>query len=214
MSALAEATETRPGDDFDLLALQADAEDNIERLRRDVSRLSLDSLGGDPEVRAELLDCERQLGEAEAEVVRIERARVEAERREMERDQTAFNARQAAALKDARRLQGERAKAAEAVDVAAVAFTDAIVAYVTACRDQQGKLRAAGNVDLAHIARPVGFSIEAAFAHAMREQTFRGALRGLWERMPLIPVGHQRPLAEADAKVVEPLAPTNDRKGK
>jgi hypothetical protein len=205
MSAVAEPEQVA---EVDLDAARAEVEENISRLRRAVSRLSLGAFtDSDPAVRSELIGVEGELADAEAELQRISLARAERERLAIEAQAAEQDAARLAALEVAQRLQPARAEAARAVDVAAAAHVEAVASFVSVARAQQQALRRAHQPETAHIARASGFAVEAAFARAMREAKWSGSLRGidLWTRLRYIPVGHQRLLAESDARPVEPL---------
>ncbi len=198
MSAIAEPQEV------DLDALQADVETKIRGLRDAIGRLSLDALS-DGTVRAEMIDAEHQLAECQQELVHIGLARAEQERREVEARQKALGAQQRAAYKKARQLQPKRVRAAEAVDAAAKSFVDAISEFVGVCRDQQAALQSAGQPQQANVARAQPFLVEASLAKALSDARWQKRTTGLtFERLPLIPIAHQRKLAESDARPVEP----------
>jgi hypothetical protein len=80
------------------------------------------------------------------------------------------------------------------------------------CGKQQVRLLAAGySENWATAARFQGYPVEAAFACALRAT---GAAQvPAFDRLPTILVAHQRPLAEADPRVVEPLAGKTSRGG-
>jgi hypothetical protein len=189
----------------DLDAIEVDAQEKIDRLREAVSRLSLDAFS-DPAVREELIAVEHELSDVEVELQRIASARAEQERRDMAAREAAETERQQAAYNDARRLQVERSTAAKAVDRAGESHVAAVLRWVDVCRRQEAKLRESGRPAVADMAKPRGHVVEAAFAHAFRDAWWAGTLRGLgiWDRLPLIRQAHKRPLAESDAKPVEP----------
>ena len=188
----------------DLDAIERDCEHKIGELRKAVSRLSLDAMT-DPEVRNELVGVERELAEVETERHRVDLARAEQERRDADARQKALDARQQAAYRAAQKLQPGREQAAAAVDEAAEEFVRRIADFTAVCRKQQAALIQAGQPQVANIARPRGFLLEATLAKALTDARWAKTVGpGLWERLPLIPLQHQKPLVESDAHPVEP----------
>lgn len=188
--------------DFD--ALERDLLERLAAARQRRQELALDVLS-DPAGRQELGQVEDVIAECEHEQQRLALARAELERRELARREKEESEARRAAYREAQLLQSARERAAEAIDRAATAFVAAIVAYGDVCVRQQTALRSAGRPQQAHIARPFRFGIEATFARAMSEARGKRQLVDVWERLPLIPPMHQKPLAEADARPVEPI---------
>ena len=190
----------------DLDAIERDVENKIDELRRAVSRLSLDVMS-DSAVRAELIDVERELSDAQQELVRVALARGEQERREAEARGKALDARQRAAYRMAQKLQPDREKAATVVDEAAKQFVSAIAGWASTCREQQRALAQAGRPAMADVASPRTYMVEGALAKAMSDARWAKRFGGLhvWERLPLISPMHQKSLAASDARPVEPL---------
>jgi chromosome segregation ATPase len=185
----------------DLDGIEQGITERLGELREQRQRLSLDALTNSKAAK-ELEDVEGRIVGVQAELDRVGLARAERERRELDARQAEVDDRQRAAMTAARELQVDREKAAKAVDRATNAYVDAIASYFEVCRAQQAKLVAAGAPQLAHIARPFGFAIEAAFARAKAsDPRVRGA--DVFSQ-PAIPPGHQKPLAEGDPKPVEP----------
>lgn len=200
--------ETVEASELDFDALEATCGTTIEELQASVARLSLDALT-DPEVRLNLIDAEHRLSEAEHELTVVARARAERERRDHEALQKAMDAKRQQHYVAAQKLQPAREQAAVAVDEAAQVYVRAITQYVTAAREQQAELLKANQPHAASAARPNGFAIQASFALALRDARWNRAFNGLglWDRLPLISPNRQKPLAELDARAVEPVEP-------
>ena len=185
----------------DLDVLEAAARDNVQRLEEARSRLALDGLGGDPEVRAELESVESELAGALGELDRIDLARAEQARRRLEAEQDARQEAQEAAYTEARRIQADRDRAARGVDSGAAKLAAALADYATCCERQIATLSRAGmRPDVRSGAALRNFSVEAALKFALREQHVENALD-----LPPIRPQHVKPLRESDARLVEPL---------
>jgi hypothetical protein len=192
----------------DLAAIESGIQAQITELDAERAQLSLDAFS-DKRAKALLDDVEDRLAAAQAELGRVQLARAEQERRVTEARETETRERQAAALNEARRLQGLRAKLAAAVDDATRAYLEAVAAYIVVCRKQERQLIEGGwSRENADTARPRGHAIEAAFAVAKRQVEPAGVFGGigLWQQAPpSVPPSRQAPLAESDARPVEPL---------
>lgn len=151
--------------DMDLSAITADAESNLERLRADAVRLAPEALV-DVDVRAELDDVEAQIASCERELERVETARGELGRRASEAEaQSQLEARQAAQER-AKTIDGERLKAASAVDGSLRKAAHAIRDLVSLTRDLDAELSAAGRT---RAGVPQARVLRAALHHAFRE---------------------------------------------
>ena len=202
------AVTTEP-ENIDLDALEADCKSNISNLRAAIGRLALDALHN-PAAREELTDCEHQLDEAEAELGRLALARAERERRDIEQHTEQERARRAAAFARARELQGERQKAARSVDRAAARFVEAVAEFVDVARRQESEFAAAGMLAARDAARPKGFVLEAAFAHALRSSGADFVGLGLWDRLPAVGA-HAKALADADVDLAGWVLPAENK---
>ena len=185
----------------DLDVLEAAARDNVQRLVDARARLALDGLGGDPEVRTELEAVESEMAGANGELERIDLARAERARRELEAEKDARQEAQQAAHEEARRIQVDRERAARGFDSAAVKLACALADYERCCTRQVAALTRAGmRHDLRSAASLRSGRVEAALKHALREQHVENALD-----LPPVRPQHVKPLRETDPRIVEPL---------
>jgi hypothetical protein len=169
----------------DLDAIEAEAREQVDALREDRARLALDGLS-DPDAAGELLVVEARLAEAEDALERVGLARRESDRRGVEARSQAERDLQAAALAEGQRLQGERVKAAQAVDQAAEQWVAAVGEYQRVSHEQAAQFRAAGR----RVSAPNGWPVEASLAYFMA----RGRVRDVLERLPVIQPRNRRPL--------------------
>jgi hypothetical protein len=204
-------TVTEPARVVDLDAIDQELVEKIDELSRDRQRLALAAMS-DNSARARLSDIEAELSTAQGERQRLDLARAEQFRLDAEARQEQLDAERAAALKDARRLQARRQDAAAAVDATAREFAAAVLEYAEICGRQQVRLLEAGySENWTRVARFQGYPVEAALACALRET---GAAHvPAFERLPVILPAHQKPLADSDPRVVEPLADKTKRTG-
>lgn len=195
MSAVAEPQPL----DFD--AIEAEINGTIQRLEQARQRLALDALGGDEEIRAELLNVESELGAARGELARLDLARAETARRELEAQKESRRLAEDAAIHRARKLQVDREHAVRDIDRACGKFAEAVATYARVAQQQQIALAEAGvRPDLRSGARLLPIRIEGAVKHALREHRAPHALD-----LPPIPVAHVRPLKQTDPRIVDPL---------
>lgn len=187
---------------------RAEVEARMAALRDERQRLSLDALT-DAGARKRLAAVERQLDECEAELDRVELARREQARRQAEAIEAAENERRQQALTHARELQAEREKAAHAVDLAAARFARELRKFDRITTEQETTLRRVGARNAADMARPRSWQIEAALMHALREAGCPHGIIALeaFAGPAHIGPGWVRPLAESDARPIEPAAP-------
>ena len=184
--------------DFD--ALEGEMNETIQRLEQARQRLAFDALGGDAEIRSELNSVESELGSARGELARLDLARVEAARRELEAEKESRRAAQDAAYSRAREIQAEREKAVRAIDSTAAKFAAAVADYARCCQRQQIALTEAGvRPDLRSGARLLPIRVEGALKAALREHRAPNALD-----LPPIPVSLVKPLQETDPRIVDP----------
>lgn len=191
----------------DLGALAADATTRLAELEEQRLRLSPEALS-DSEVAAELADIESAIVSCRQVLERVRLARVETERREHQAETDVRERARQECLAHARRLEGERRKAAAAVDKAAAVFATQLRAFDRITTEQEVQLRRAGERQAADIARPRSWMFELALAHALRAA---GLPRGALRVEALIGAEHValsqiRPLAELDPRPIEPEA--------
>lgn len=182
---------------LDVEALAGECEATIARLRAEVASMALDALS-DPAVRDDLAEREAQLAEAQAELERLGLASAEQERRESARLASEDLDRRQAAVARAHELQAERKAAAKRIDRAVGQLVRAVGEYVTASSGQQAAFTEAGMPHAVAAAAPRGFRVEGAFARALRDSDVGLRGIGLWDRLPMLPMAQQAPIAETD----------------
>jgi DNA repair exonuclease SbcCD ATPase subunit len=192
---------TRTGPDWE--ALEAASEAELEQLRERRQRLAPEAL---TQARAatQLAKVEGEIRDAEQRAERIQLARTELDRREAEEELASAQAAREAALQQARELQTERQRLAAEIDERAAAYAAALRAWDRVTSEQESALRNAGwAADVALMARPRAWMIECALARALRDA---GCPHGIIELGSVVGQAqrHIRPLAEADARPVEP----------
>ncbi len=127
----------------DLAAIERDADARVALLRKQRQRLAPEALTDDA-VKAELLNIESELVEAERAAELAPLAREERERREREAREQAKEQQREAAFNRGRELEPERVKRAQGVDKAIAALMKALKAYRDTAGEQYANLRRAG----------------------------------------------------------------------
>ena len=184
----------------DLDRVERDTQEQVERLRERRQMLALDGLT-DPAAAAELSKVKADLDAAENALGHIELARTETARREQEAlDQAAQQARDEAFAR-ARELQTEREKAAARFDAAASKLASSLADLHKICGEQANLLLAAGRRQARDQAQFRPGSVVDGLKHALQEA-------GARDPFDLPPSRHPRPLAEGDARPVEPASDT------
>jgi hypothetical protein len=156
------ATTTTEPEAPDLDAIEADAQAKIEALEDQRQRLAPEALVS-ATAKAELADCESELGEVKRALELVALARQEDSRREAEAIEAEEAERRAKALSEARKLQPKREAAARAVDATADKFAAAMSAWAAVRLEQEVAFDRAGERFL----RPAGSAVEAALVRAM-----------------------------------------------
>lgn len=197
MSAVAEK-------DLDLGALAADATQRLGELEEARLRLAPEALT-DKTVAGELASVESEIESCRQVLERVRLARSEYERREKQAETDAAEAARQSHLAEARRLQGEREKAATAFDRAAKTFAEKLRAFDLITSAQEAELRRAHAQQAADIARPRPWQFELALEHALRGA---GCPRGILRTHTLsgaehVPLSQINPLAALDARPID-----------
>lgn len=191
----------------DLDELQAEADSRLAELREQRQRLAPEALRTKTGA-TKLARVEAEIREAEQSLDRVQLARTETARREEQARADAVSERRTAALQRARELQTERQKAAKAVDTALRRFATTLASWDRITTEQEQTLRAAGwNGERAMQARARPWMVEAAIALALRDAGCPRGIVGLQSFTGPISLGprHEGPLADQDARPVEPV---------
>ena len=193
-------TTTAAVETVDLDAIETDTTQQVERLRERQQGLALDALT-DPAAARELAKVKADLTSAELALEHVELARSERARREQEAlDQAAQQGRDAA-LARARELQTEREKAARMFDSAAAKLAAALADLYRICGEQSNALLAADQRQARWLAQFRPGSVVDGLKHALHEA-------GSPDPFDLPPTRHPQPLAEGDARPIEPASGT------
>lgn len=188
----------------DLDALQKDAERRIEQLREQRMRLAPEALT-DSEVAAELKAIEGEIANCEAALERMKLAWAEKDRRSRQEQADAEAERRTAAMRKARELEAERRRASRAVDSALRRFATALRSFGKTTTAQERALRAGGwSMEQSQAARPRPWTIEAAVMRAPWDASCPSNILRLESFNNGLGPSHVKPLAENDAKVIEP----------
>jgi hypothetical protein len=150
-------------DDID--AMEADAKARLSELEQRRQRLAPDALL-DPQAADRLSELEAEAADLQVKLGRFPLARAEAKRRQEEAARKA--AEQRPFLEKAAKLKAQRAKAAKAVDRAAVAYAEALKAWDSLTTEQELVLRQAGHGTPAdRRIRPSAWMVESGLQRAL-----------------------------------------------